>query len=127
MKNLKSTLSLGLPIVLILFGLLATFGDFLPVQGAYEYSDQTLEAEKIYTSIASDLTQAQSTLLASKAAYESAISTEQSIQVTLCAQQLVLAQLKYSDTDPSNTAEVERLQTSITNAQACIGAPKTGF
>ena len=122
MKVSRNNTVYGLIGVLILFGLLATFGDFLPASGArtYEYSQDTINAENIYASLAQDYEEAKLSSVTAKVAYDQALVAENSIKLTLCSQQLVLAQLKYQDTDPTNTVEVERLTDSINQAKACL-------
>lgn len=132
MKNFKTKFGqigiVTLAVLMLLLVVMPAFGDYLPTSGkTYDYSDETIEAEKIYDSIAEDLTEAQKTLELAKLTYEQAVKAEQSIQVTLCAQQLVLGQLKYGDTDPDNTKEIDRLTISINNARACLGQPVMGF
>lgn len=126
LKKFLNRLGLGFFGSVAVIMILSVVGDFLPANGAkvYEPSESQIQAQMIYDQIAQDLVEAQLTSTTAKVAYDQALVTEKSIELTLCSQQLVLAQLKYQDTNPDNSVETERLGASIQAAKECL---KKGF
>lgn len=122
MKTANIPLYVGIP--LIGLGLMATFGDFLPASTTRANDTKEIPAEvqqgqDLYDSINSDLTEAIKTEELAKMAYEQSIKVHQSIQLTLCAQQIVLGQTKYKYMDLTDE-ETTNLQKSIAEAQSCL-------
>ena len=109
-------------IIPVLVALMSIFGDFLPTQadGSIVYSQETEDAQGIYDMISKDLGEAKEATIAAKQSLEQAIVVEASVAKTLCAQQLVLSQLKYSDTPSSMENEINRLTESVRQAENCL-------
>lgn len=108
----------------IFLGVLAMLGDFLPASTTRANDNKEIPAEvqqsqDLYDSINNDLTEAIKTEELAKMAYEQSIKVHQSIQLTLCAQQIVLGQTKYKHMDLTDE-ETANLQRSIAEAQSCL-------
>lgn len=87
----------------------------------FRYKDDTIEAQRLFEGLTSDLTLADSEYQAAYQILEAARVKRNSSQQSVCAEQIVLAQLKYRDTDPSNEAEQKRLHDSALEARTCLG------
>lgn len=122
MKTANIPLYVGLTGIFL--GVLAMLGDFLPASTTRANDTKEIPAEvqqgqDLYDSINNDLTEAIKTEELAKAAYEQSIKVHQSIQLTLCAQQIVLGQTKYKYMDLTDE-ETANLQRSISEAQSCL-------
>ena len=87
----------------------------------FYFKEDTIEAQRLFESLTEDLTLADSEYQIAREAFEAARVKRNSSQQSVCAEQIVLAQLKYRDTDPSNEAEQERLHDSASHARTCLG------
>lgn len=122
MKTANIPLYIGLTGIFL--GVLAMLGDFLPASTTRANDNKEIPAEvqqgqDLYDSINNDLTEAIKTEELAKMAYEQSIKVHQSIQLTLCAQQIVLGQTKYKYMDLTDE-ETANLQRSISEAQSCL-------
>ena len=87
----------------------------------FYFKEDTIDAQRLFEGLTSDLTLSDTEYQAAYAIAEAARVKRNSVQQSVCAQQIVLAQLKYRDTDPSNEAEQERLHDSALEARTCLG------
>lgn len=116
-----------------LFMVLVLIGDFFPTDGkeagpSKEDLERQQQAQDLYdyTTFALGLAQeaeatAKNASEIAQIAHQNAISTTDTLETMLCANTLILGQIKYKNT--SDPAEQERLAVSIRNAQACLGQP----
>ena len=125
MKTLQNTAFRSNLAILIFSGLVtltlgfAVFGTANAEE--FRYKDDTIEAQRLFEGLTSDLTLADSEYQAAYQVLEAARIKRNSVQQSVCAEQIVLAQLKYRDTDPTNEAEQERLHDSALEARTCLG------
>lgn len=137
LKKFLNRLGLGFFGIVALLMVIPMLGDFLPDANGMarkELEIKIAEAEEVFQYLSADLIEAEEELRLAKIATEEAKIAEQiaanavkTVQTTLCAQQLVLGQLKWKAVSSEDTAEMEQLKTSIQNAQACLVLPVQDF
>ena len=137
LKTFLNRLGLGFFGIVALLMVIPMLGDFLPDANGMarkELEIKIAEAEQVFQYLSADLIEAEEELRLAKIATEEAELAEQTaanavktVQTTLCAQQLVLGQLKWKAVSSEDKQEMERLKTSIQNAQACLVLPVQDF
>lgn len=125
MKITKNNAKIALPFVLILFGAIVTFGDFLPASApqpnssVFEYSDKTQMYSTLYDMAQGEWSTSQSELEIAKQSYDLAIGTEKAKKEAFCLNWFLLAQAKWADTPSYMEDELNRLEEGMRQAKEC--------
>lgn len=113
----------GSLVFLIGFGLMATFGDFMPAPKtgtAYGYSSATNQLQESYDRSAETLDNASIARISAEQAFNDSLKAEESAKQSQCSLQIALANSKLIDVGDSDSAEKDRLQASVAAGAQCL-------